>query len=293
MKFGLLLDTLDREEMLSLTSLATDEGFDSVWLDDAFMSPGGPGVTASIAASAVAATSTGARVGVITSLGLSNPVYTAEEVAVLDNISAGRTIMVIGPPSDRTALTAYGIDEESILERFRESLEICLLAWAPKPFHFEGQHFRAPARLPDNTYAEPLLSVTPKPAQPLMPVWLPAVSDDVVRTAADLGLPIVGPAADSIDDLRPRFELHGSLRGGPVRTPLVLIRQVDAGDVEKAIGEVESYRDELGIDYMICRIRRPGMAGEDVANAAKLLGRCLIPEFRVSNYPKELRSVSL
>jgi alkanesulfonate monooxygenase SsuD/methylene tetrahydromethanopterin reductase-like flavin-dependent oxidoreductase (luciferase family) len=295
-KFGLLLDTLERDSLLSLARLAAEEGFDSVWLDEERLAPGGPAAAALVAASAVAASVRGPRIGGVLSLDISHPLYTAEDVAVLDNISGGRTIVAAKPPSDRRAMAAYGIDDDAGRERFAEALEVCLRAWEPTPFRFEGTHFQIPANLPQNIYAseQQLVSVTPKPAQPTVPTWVIATDDAAVGLAARFGLPVLGPADRPVEDVTTNFDLYRSLlHHEPLGSPTALIREIDATDVEGTIAATERWRDDLGVNYLICRLGRPGLSDQETTEAVRLMGRCLIPEFRTYGYPEELRSVSL
>jgi len=97
-KFGLLLDTLDPGEMLTLARLAEEAGFDSVWLAEGHFSSDGVCPAPQVAAAAVAATTEAIRIGLVASLGLYHPMYTAEDVAVLDNISNGRTLLLAAKP---------------------------------------------------------------------------------------------------------------------------------------------------------------------------------------------------
>ncbi len=290
MKFGLLLDTLDPGEMLTLARLAEEAGFDSVWLAEGHFSSDGVCPAPQVAAAAVAATTEAIRIGLVASLGLYHPMYTAEDVAVLDNISNGRTLLLAAKPRAEEA-AACGTPSANIEERFREALEICLAAWSPLPFRHEGQHFRVPACLPENVHAAAFtqVSVTPKPAQPRLPVWVAARDEDAVRLAARLGLPIAGEAESAVEELRSRFELYRSLAGEAPGRSLALMREVDGSDIRRCSEEIEWYRDELGVSYLICRL-----AGDRAARgeAVERLGREVMPQFHMSGYPQELRRVS-
>ena len=291
MKFGFSPGRVDlsaggsRESVagiIGLARLAQESGFDSVWLDEEDFSGGGPGAAALVAAAAVAACTSAIRIGVIVPLGLTHPVYTAEDFAVLDNISAGRVIAALRPPSGAAGAAA----------RFEEALEVCLRAWAPGPFRFRGEHFRIPANLPQNGPAAALaqVSVTPKPAQPRLPVWILATDDTAVRLAARFALPIIIPAGESLEPARSAFGLHRELLAPePVGSPAALMRDVDPAHMEALIQETERCRDEMGVNYLICRPAR----GTDAAQAIALLSRCLVPEFRMYGYPRELRSLTL
>ncbi len=147
-----------------------------------------------------------------------------------------------------------------------------------------------PANLPENVHASGFthLSVTPKPAQVQMPVWVVASDEDAVGGAARLGLPLLGTAADSQETLRSKFDRYRSLAGEAPWRALALVRDVDVTDVDRCIEEIAGYRNELGVSYLICRFdtAEPG----ERMRAVELFGKTVIPEFRMFGFPAELRS---
>ncbi len=298
MKFGLVLSASPEggdgrrfaSRLVEQARLAQDWSFDSVWLETE--APAGRGAAALAAAAAVAAGTAAIRIGVRLPLGLSHPVYTAEDVAVLDNVSGGRTILAVRQP-DAGALAGLGVEASAAFERFAEALEVCLRAWAPGPFRFEGRHFRVPANLPDNDFAAGCthVSVTPKPAQPQVPVWVESVDEASVRLAARLGLPLLFPANASLEDLVTLQAHRSALGQGPVGAPVALLRDVDPAQPGALVEALESCRDKIGVNYVLCRLPA-GIIDEDAGEAIRLLGRAVIPEFRMFGYPRELRSVS-
>ncbi len=129
-------------------------------------------------------------------LGLEHPVLIAEEIAVLDNVNNGRTIVL----ADTGHLDeAAAEDEVAVL---RESL-------ASRPIQHAGPVWKVPAGLPANPQAPGSISVTPKPPQLEVPFWVtgavaPAVAERQriplfaasLDEAGDGG--IVQPARDAI-----------------------------------------------------------------------------------------------
>lgn len=292
MKFGLILDARRPGELLALAHLAEEVGFDSVWLVEGAAGQGEGCSAPLVAAAAVAARTQAVRIGVVAVLGLTHPLYTAEDAAVLDNISGGRLILAVAPPEAKAA-AGHGVSPRAAAERFGEALAVCLAAWSPLPFRYQGRHFRVPANLPENEHAAPFtrLSVTPKPAQPQLPVWVVARDEGAVREAARLGLPVVGPGDASEGELRERLRLYRSLRGEAAGYgPLALIRRVEPGDVDAWIEAVAGYRDGLGVNYLLCRFEGEG---EALAEAVELFGKAVVPEFRMFGFPAEMRSRSL
>ena len=107
------------------------------------------------------------RVIVLVRLGLEHPVTIAEELAVLDNVNAGRTV-VLADTGDLSADDAA--DEVAVI---REAL-------SDRPIQHDGKRWKVPAGLPANAAAPKAIAVTPKPAQLEVPFW---------GTGGQLGLP--------------------------------------------------------------------------------------------------------
>jgi alkanesulfonate monooxygenase SsuD/methylene tetrahydromethanopterin reductase-like flavin-dependent oxidoreductase (luciferase family) len=168
-----------------------------------------------ITAAAYASTATEfARIAVRVTLGLEHPVLIAEELAVLDNVNNGRTIVV----ADTGHLDeAAAEDEVAVL---RESL-------ASRPIQHAGPVWKVPAGLPANPQAPSAIAVTPKPPQLEVPFWVTggaatAVAErqqiPVFATALDQagGGGLVQPARDAItgDVARDRERVSSWARAG-------------------------------------------------------------------------------
>jgi alkanesulfonate monooxygenase SsuD/methylene tetrahydromethanopterin reductase-like flavin-dependent oxidoreductase (luciferase family) len=106
----------------------------------------------------------------------SNPIFIAEEYAMLDNLSRGRIICGfvrgIGAEYHSTGVNPYFSHE-----RFHEAHDLIIKAWTqPGPFPFEGQHYNIR-----------YVNLWPRPYQtPHPPVWIPSQgSSETVAWAAD------------------------------------------------------------------------------------------------------------
>ena len=106
----------------------------------------------------------------------SNPIFVAEEYAMLDNLSKGRIICGfvrgIGAEYHSTGVNPYFSHE-----RFHEAHDLIIKAWTqPGPFPFEGRH-----------YNFRYVNLWPRPYQtPHPPVWIPSQgSSETVAWAAD------------------------------------------------------------------------------------------------------------
>jgi hypothetical protein len=109
-------------------------------------------------------------------LGLEHPVTIAEELAILDNVNNGRTV-VLADTGD--------LDPEAAAE------EVAVLqeALSSRPIQHDGPRWKVPSGLPANATAPRSISVTPKPAQLEIPFWLTGSAAVAVGHAS--GLPVL------------------------------------------------------------------------------------------------------
>jgi probable F420-dependent oxidoreductase len=115
-----------------------------------------------------------------------HPVRLAEDVALLDVMSAGRAVLgvAIGYKPDEFAL--YGADLEKRGARFEEQLTILKGLWTQDSFTFKGRYYQVEGKL------------EPKPiTRPHPPIWIGGWGDITLRRAATLGDNwIPGPTAE-------------------------------------------------------------------------------------------------
>lgn len=185
---------------LEQAGLAEENGFDSVWVLERHFTADGRCPHGPALAAALAARTSALRIGVIAPLGLTNPLYLAEDMAVLDNIAGGRTEFAARLPEPREC-DGYHVPAEGAGERFDEALEATLRAWAARPFRLEGSYYKIPASRPDGSDGPPQLSVTPKPAQLRIPLWFFATDEEQARQAARFGANLLLPPWDHLDPL--------------------------------------------------------------------------------------------
>ena len=113
-----------------------------------------------ITAAVYASTSTQyLRIVPVVRLGLEHPVTVAEEIAILDNVNNGRTIVAV----DTAGLDAEAAEDE--ISVLREAL-------AGRPLDHDGPRWTVPAGLAANVTAPQSISVTPKPPQAEVPFWV-------------------------------------------------------------------------------------------------------------------------
>lgn len=198
------------EQMLEQAAYAEELGFDSVWVGESHFSAEGGCPSSETAAAAVAVRTHAVRIGVMPTLALANPLYVAEDVAVLDSIAKGRVI-VAAQKATAQELAALKIKEKDSDSRFLEALKVALKSWAPTSFAHAGEHWKLPGKdFKGNPFAEGVneINVTPKPAQLSMPVWIAARDQAGVEQAARLGFSWLGSPIDTFAEIKAKNELY-------------------------------------------------------------------------------------
>jgi alkanesulfonate monooxygenase SsuD/methylene tetrahydromethanopterin reductase-like flavin-dependent oxidoreductase (luciferase family) len=105
---------------------------------------------------------------------LHHPLRAAEDLAVLDLLSAGRVSVVLGAGYRVPEYQMFGVDWKRRPSMMEEAVRALRLAWTGEPFEFRGATVR----------------VLPRPARPGgPPLALAGASDATARRAARLGLP--------------------------------------------------------------------------------------------------------
>ena len=275
MRFGLLVDDLDPAEPLAdlvrRARAAEDSGFDLVWLREA------RGVPApQIAAAALAPHLATMHVGVDVVAGV-NPVYLAEEAAVVDLCLGGRSVFAVR--SDDAGLLA-------------ETVDVVLDGTAPRPFRHQGERWQIPANLPTNEVnRENRVRVTPASAQLELPVWV--CGPHAAAIARERCLSFLGDAATGTAELAAEWaatEAHLGRATSRLRRPA--IRTVDAepdGSLD-ADAMVEALRADYrawGLDVVLVDLP----AGLDPAARERALDRLatrVLPRVQLDRLPPGL-----
>lgn len=183
-------------------------------------------------------------------LGLEHPVTIAEELAILDNVNSGRTV-VLADTGDLDEASAA--DEVAVL---REAL-------AGRPIQHEGPRWKVPAGLPANATAPKSISVTPKPAQLEVPFWL--TGPEGAGVAASSGLPLLAR------------EPGAGLGAGFVQPGLTALS-----------GELKPDRDRVndwaatGVTHLLLELP----VGVDLDEVVTMVSRYLSPEVLMPHFPR-------
>ena len=172
-----------------------------------------------------------------------HPVRLAEDWAMLDVMSGGRTVlgMAIGYKPDEFAL--YGAELERRGARFEEQLAIIKGLWTQDRLSFKGAYYQVDGTL------QPRPVTRPRP-----PIWIGGWGDITLRRAATLADNwIPGPTADLGRLLRGKRQFLANRAAAGLTAPITewpLTRDVIIADTDRAARELAerhimvSYRQE-------------------------------------------------
>jgi alkanesulfonate monooxygenase SsuD/methylene tetrahydromethanopterin reductase-like flavin-dependent oxidoreductase (luciferase family) len=211
---------------------------------------------ASVIAAIYAATATEfVRVVTRITLGLEHPIAIAEDLSILDNVSNGRTVVVVdtGGLGDDDAA-----DELQVL---REGL-------ACRPVRHDGPRWKVPAGISANEDATDSIMVTPKPTQIEIPFWLTGTARRVVAQRS--GLPVVA---------RQPSEVTTSLL---VQPGLAAI----SGELDVDLAVVTAWAD-AGATHLL--LEPPN--DSDLGGVLTTVSRHLQPEVGMPHYPRIVSNV--
>jgi alkanesulfonate monooxygenase SsuD/methylene tetrahydromethanopterin reductase-like flavin-dependent oxidoreductase (luciferase family) len=160
-------------------------GYDAVWLAEHHFADYSVCPSVHMMGTLVAGRTTRLRIGTGVSLAaFYHPLRLAEEVALLDLLSAGRVNWGAGRGFDPTEFALFGVPVKDSGELFHEAVEIVQAAWTSERLNWAGRHWMFED-----------VEVLPKPVQqPHPPIWLAAGSEGSIRWAAARGYSILlGP----------------------------------------------------------------------------------------------------
>jgi alkanesulfonate monooxygenase SsuD/methylene tetrahydromethanopterin reductase-like flavin-dependent oxidoreductase (luciferase family) len=234
---------LDR--LLTRAELAERLGFHSVWVPESHFEPAGSLPAPLVLLAAVAARTRTIGLGTTSYLlSVRHPIRVAEDVAVLDQLSAGRVIFGIGRGFRPSLFEAFDSSAAEKRERFEEALGTILRAWRGEPL---GEA--------DPAIGEPL-RVTPRPVQqPHPPIWVAAFGPKALAQAGRLGLPYLASPLEPLPLLEANYRRHREAMREPDRArtlPVPVIRTVfatrDACAASRVRGALEEQARALAAD---------------------------------------------
>jgi len=152
-------------------------GVDSIWQTDRLVSRQ-PILECMAAMAALAGRTRRLRFGMnVVSLALRDPFLLAKQCATIDVLSEGRLLPAFGIGSPLgPEWKALDIDTKTRGKRTDEALEIISRLWREESVDFAGTHYRL-------TNA----SISPRPVQPDLPMWIGGGSEAAIRRTARYG----------------------------------------------------------------------------------------------------------
>jgi alkanesulfonate monooxygenase SsuD/methylene tetrahydromethanopterin reductase-like flavin-dependent oxidoreductase (luciferase family) len=145
------------DDELALATLVEPLGFDSIWTTSHYFSPYQLTASALQQATFMAGRTSRVDLGtMVVVLPWHHPLHVATEICVLDNMLAGRRLILgLGRGAFRREFDAFGVPFEESAARFLESLEIIRLGIANEHFSYRGRF-----------YTIPETSIRPRPRNP-------------------------------------------------------------------------------------------------------------------------------
>ena len=152
-------------------------GVDSIWQSDRIISTQ-PALECMSVMAALAGATRRIKFGMnVASLGLRDPVIMAKQCATIDVLSEGRLLPAFGIGSARSRdYAATGKPTRRRGKRVNEGLEILTRLWTEDKVDFEGEFYRLDAA-----------SISPKPVQHPLPLWLGGSAPQAIDRAARWG----------------------------------------------------------------------------------------------------------
>jgi probable F420-dependent oxidoreductase len=163
-------------ETLDLVRLVEAEALDSAWVSEHHGAGDGylPSLLPMLAAFAAVTSRIELGTGVVLAP-FHDPLRMAEDFAVVDQLSGGRTIAGFGIGWRDEEFRSWGIDISSRTRRTIEFVEILRRAWGEERFSYEGKYFN---------YDQ--VAITPKPAR-VPPIFVGGFVDAAIRRAGRIG----------------------------------------------------------------------------------------------------------
>jgi probable F420-dependent oxidoreductase len=202
-------------DILELTRRAEAAGFDGAWVSEHHFSADGylPSLLPMLAAMAAVTERIELGTGVMLAP-FHDPIRLAEDFAVADQISRGRTICGLGIGWRSEEFREFGIPISSRVRRTIEIVEILRHSWNEERFDFNGKYYNYSG-----------VAVTPKPAR-VPPILIGGFVDRAIRRAGRIGDGYISSRVPA-DRAREAFEMAAEARtkAGREGPPVVALLQ--------------------------------------------------------------------
>ncbi|MDG6983370.1 MAG: LLM class F420-dependent oxidoreductase [Nitrososphaerota archaeon] len=187
MKFGYILpnygDKIAPQELLEISAVCEEAGFDSVWATDHIIMPSelkepyGQLIEPFTLLSYIASRCEKLRVGTsCVVLPQRNPILVAKQAAALDVLSGGRVILGFGAGWAEKEFGYLNADFRRRGKVMDESIALMRKLWKDDVVDFDGDHFHVKDAL-----------FLPKPVNGDIPVWIGGNGPTSIRRAVSLG----------------------------------------------------------------------------------------------------------
>jgi probable F420-dependent oxidoreductase len=152
-------------------------GVDSIWQTDRLLSRE-PMLECMTAMAALAGRTRRIKFGMnVVSLAMRDPVLVAKQCATIDVLSEGRLLPAFGIGSPRAPeWAALHLDTKTRGRKTDEGLEIVRRLWREDKVDFAGEHYRLSGA-----------TISPKPVQANLPMWIGGGSEAAIRRTARIG----------------------------------------------------------------------------------------------------------
>ncbi len=189
--FGMALphrspDAIDMKDVRTVAQRAEALGFRDLWVTENSLDHVmcfDPVVVLTYAAAVTSRIRLGASVVV---LAIHSPLMVAHQWATLDYVSNGRAILGVGLGREHH-YRQFEVPEEGRVRRFREEVELIRALWTQPKVDYHGRFYRLDGG-----------TMSPKPVQTPLPIWLGVGHPNAVRRAASLGDGWMGSGGSSI-----------------------------------------------------------------------------------------------
>jgi probable F420-dependent oxidoreductase len=163
-------------DTLDLVRLVEQVGLDGAWVSEHHFAADGylPSLLPLLAAFAAVTDRIELGTGVVLAP-FHDPLRLAEDFAVVDQLSGGRTICGLGIGWRDEEFREFNVDVSSRVRRLIEVVDVLRLAWAETRFDYDGRHYRYSG-----------VAVTPKPAR-VPPILIGGFADRAIRRAGRIG----------------------------------------------------------------------------------------------------------
>ena len=183
--------------ILDQTVRAEELGYDHVWLTEHHFTEDGYNPSLLPTAAAIATRTNTIRIGTfILLLPFQHPIRVAEDATCVDIWSNGRFDLGVGQGYSYMEFDALCMPRKERSARLREGVELIQKVWTEDAVTFDGRF----TQVKD-------LTLSPKPVQQPMPLWIGARAEKATRSAARLGCHLMAtigpdPAPWYIDELK-------------------------------------------------------------------------------------------